>query len=153
LPSSPNVQRPSRVRTPPHQLELADVWVDKSRAERRLRRPSDAEGLAARVWHLPVEGAPGALTFVCGIRIRLLIPLDEGALFEVSLWTKARFVAPEEVDLHAAEHFARASSLFLLWPYARTYCQELARLGGVAAPPLPLLARPSTGGRLELPTG
>lgn len=152
MPSSPNRDlRPARVRTPHHQLELADVWVDKSRADRRARRPKESQGLAARVWVLPVELAEGGFTFDCGIRTRLLIPLDEGTLFEIALTIKGRFVAPEEVEEDRARRFARANGLILLWPYARTYCHELARLGGVTAPPLPLLVRTVRGGRVELP--
>lgn len=94
----------------------------------------------------------GALTFDCVIRVRVLVPIGEAEVFEIGLWVAGRFVSPAQVEEAAAGDFARASGLFLLWPYARTYCHELARLGGVAAPPLPLLVSPSRGGRIELPS-
>lgn len=152
LPSSPKSgQRPSLAHAPAHQLELADVWIEKSHARRRARRPTDVDGLAGRVWNLPVEVTPGSLTFVCGIRVRLLVPLDELSLFEIDLGMKARFVSADEVIASAADSFARASALYLLWPYARTYSHEIARLGGVTAPPLPLLVRPSPTGHIAFP--
>lgn len=46
--------------------------------------------------------------------------------------------------------FARASALYLLWPYARRLLDDAARTAGVEGPPLPLLVRPR-GGRIDLP--
>jgi len=103
------------------------------------------------VWNEPVGVGEGSLTFDCTIRLRVLVPVHQAEIFEISVWVTGRFVSHSEVDESAADQFAKASGIFILWPYARVYCGELARLGGVAAPPLPLVVRPQ-GGRLELPS-
>lgn len=135
---------------PHHELNLADVWIRRFRAERRPNRPSDPAAPTARARILPVVVGEGALSFDCAISVRVRIPGPGDEIFDGTAELVGRFVAETEVDEARAGAFARASALFLLWPYARTSLDDAARTAGVEGPPLPLLVRPR-GGHIDLP--
>jgi hypothetical protein len=81
-------------------------------------------------------------TFTIAVRARVKVPLLEDEVWSASLRLQADFASELEVSDKDAQDFARLSGVFLVWPYARTYLTEFARMAGVTAPMLPLLTRP-----------
>ncbi len=92
----------------------------------------------------------GALSFDGAISVRVRIRGPEQETFDSTAEFVGRFVSETEVEEARAAMFARASALYLLWPYARTLLDDAARTAGVEGPPLPLLVRPR-GGHIDLP--
>ncbi len=83
----------------------------------------------------------------------MVVPTTESDVLEIVALLTGRLVSPELVDDDRAEQFARASAIYLLWPYARAFFQDMARMAGVTAPPLPLIYRRLPGGAINLRPG
>ena len=86
--------------------------------------------------------------FRCRVRIGIVVPVLEGEVFQGDLTMEAHFVGIEEgpLTLSAVRQFARRQALYLAWPFARAYLDQLAMMSGVAVPPLPLLLVPRADG-------
>jgi preprotein translocase subunit SecB len=77
------------------------------------------------------------------VRASILFRLSDEETWQAHVVLLGNFTSTVEVKPDAAELFAKASGLYVLWPYARAYLDQLARISGIAAAPqLPLIVRP-----------
>jgi hypothetical protein len=83
-------------------------------------------------------------SFIVEVRAAVAIPLVEDEEWVAEVRITATFVSDISITRRDAVAFARASGVFLVWPYARATLTDLARAAGVSAPMLPLLTRPAS---------
>lgn len=136
------------VRTPgplaAHSVQLASVWVAEASSRRRGRQSGDADGptftpTAFKRVALTGEGAG----FSGDMTISIFVPVLEEDVFEASIRLVAHFGLGRPVTLSVARGFLRRQGLYLLWPFARGYFDQLGSISGLGIPPLPLLLVPA----------
>jgi hypothetical protein len=130
------------VRSP---IQAVEIRSDVIEAARRRRRVSEAAAGADayRPSVRLVRFAEDRRAFDVQVIVRVVVPLVEDEVWAARIVILATFASEVDLTRQVARNFARLSGLFLVWPYARTYLTELARMAGVSAPPLPLLLRTS----------
>jgi hypothetical protein len=89
-----------------------------------------------------VSLAEDGRSFAIEVQAKVEVPLVDDEVWAASIRLMATFVSDVVLRRTDARAFANASGVFLVWPYARTYLNELARVAGVTAPLLPLVTRP-----------
>lgn len=89
-----------------------------------------------------VNIAEDGRSFTIEVQAKVEVPLVDDEVWAATIRLTATFVSDVVVRRYDARAFANASGVFLVWPYARTYLNELARIAGVTAPLLPLVSRP-----------
>src|SRR5664280_2890976 len=119
-----------------HPIQAIEVRADRITAERRPRPPGKTD--VAPTSHTPrvrlVNLAEDGLSFAIEVQAQVEVPLVDDKAWEASIRLTATFVSDVVIRRSDALAFANASGLFLVWPYARTYLNELARIAGVTAP-------------------
>jgi hypothetical protein len=126
-----------------HRLQLSSVWVSDISAARRKAREGDPAGPSVNAnGPRGVALIANSLGFRCTFDVQVVIPLPEGEAFQGQLRLLAHFSASERVSLRIAREFSRTQAVYLLWPYARAYFDQVSMLCGFGAPPLPLLVVP-----------
>lgn len=129
---------------PRHPIQVISIRVAGVTTQKRQRRSTESD--SAPFAYLPrarVLGlADDLLSFEIGVRVRVRVPLQDEEVWTAAMTLEARFVSHEPVPPELASDFARYSGLFIVWPYARVYLDQLAAMSGVSAAPLPLLSRP-----------
>lgn len=131
--------RPAR-----HTVQLVSLVAEDIRAVRRAARPTDpAEPrLTPRNASLVTLSEDGQ---ALGVRMKasLLVRLSDDEVWQAHVVLLGSFGSAVELTWDVADGFAKASCLYVLWPFARAQLDLLARLAGIAAPPqLPLIVRP-----------
>lgn len=88
--------------------------------------------------------AAGNAGFTCRVRVYVDIPVLDGEIFHGEVTLVAYFVRAVggPIALPLAREFARQQAVYIVWPFARGQLDQLARMTGVAVPPLPLLLIP-----------
>lgn len=127
-----------------HPIQAIDVRADRITAVRRSRPPGSTD--IAPTSHTPrvrlVTLDEDGKSFAIEVQAKVEVPLVDDEVWAASIRLTATFVSDVVLRRSDARAFANASGVFLVWPYARTYLNELARVAGVAAPLLPLVSRP-----------
>jgi len=125
-----------------HPLQLGGVWATHLEARRRPLVDGDPDEpeydySAVRGVRLGADGR----SFSCNVRVDVRVPILEDELFEGRLDMVGHFVSTAEraLSLAVARGFARRQALYLLWPFARGYLDQMGMMTGVGIPPLPLL--------------
>ncbi|MEW6225999.1 MAG: hypothetical protein AB1627_15345 [Chloroflexota bacterium] len=128
-----------------HPIQLADIRVDRATSFRRKRVKSDP---LTHIAHIPrprlLDVAADRRSFRIVVSTRVRVPLAEDDIWVGVVRMVATLVSDEDVPDDLAVAFARLSGVFLVWPYARLYVDQLGKMAGVAVPPLPLLSRPGS---------
>jgi len=128
-----------------HPIQALEIRVDAIRTTRRRRAPAESDFTAAS--HPPRVRlrtlADDGLSFVIEVRAQVLVPLLEDEVWAAELGLVATFVSETHLRRVDVQSFTQLSGVFLVWPYARAYLTELARMAGVTAPLLPLFYRPA----------
>jgi hypothetical protein len=130
---------------PTHPLQLADVWIARFLAERRAARPDDppepsfAIPVVRRVRMLPEDGG-----FTFAVRVAVVVPVVQGDIWTATVDLRARVVVTggHPISAAVAREFAKAQGAYLIWPFARSYLDQIARNMGIGAPLLPTLIVP-----------
>lgn len=145
-------ERPARRNGPTlsfHPLQLTTVAAHRVAARLRPTREGDPDEPmvdAGQVSNIAL--AANGEGFRCRVRIVILVPVLEGSVFRGDVTMETQFVAISDAPLtiSIARAFARRQALYLAWPFARAYLDQLAMMTGVAVPPLPLLLVPRADG-------
>jgi hypothetical protein len=126
-----------------HPIQAVEVRVDRISAGRRPR-PADTE--ITPTSNLPkvrlVSLADDGRSFSIEVRVRVSVPLVDDQAWDADLRIDAKFLSEVKITRPIARAFTDASGVFLVWPFARSYLSELARMSDVPAPFLPLVWRP-----------
>lgn len=141
-------RRPRRTLTF-HSLQLTSVTAPRVSARLRPTRPGDSDEPMFNVGQvLGVTLAANGEGFRCRVRIGTVVPVLDAEVFECDVTMEGNFVAidGDPVTLSVARLFAKRQALYLVWPFARAYLDQLAMMTGVAVPPLPLLLVPRVDG-------
>lgn len=126
-----------------HPLQLADVWLDSASFRRRPREESaEVTPPVVQVRIGRAAMAPEPTSFTVTLRLSLSFAIDAKTDFVARLAVAAAFSSDQALSRAPVGQFVRQSSLYVIWPFARSQFASLARLAGVSAPPLPLLVRP-----------
>lgn len=125
-----------------HPLQLGGVWATRLEGRRRHLvegDPDEPEYDYSTVRNVRL-GADGQ-SFSCQVRVSVRVPVLEDEVFEGRLDMVGHFVSMGEtpIPLTIARGFARRQVLYLLWPFARGYLDQMGMMAGVGVPPLPLL--------------
>ena len=123
-----------------HPVQLVDVWLDSSRTERKPTRDGDPEGPTVGIPTVRLRSStPERDGFICALTASMTLGVD-GETWRASAVVCGSFVSrplkPTEL-----RHFVRAAALYVMWPYARIFMDQLARMARVAGPALPLFVR------------
>lgn len=130
-----------------HRVQLATIFLSSVAARRRPRSASDEDGPILRVRRAELRNrAEDGLAFDGHLSVSLLVPVLDDETFELRLSAAARFESELALSRHAAREFVADQSIRLIWPFARSYVDVIARLAGVSIPLLPTLA---VGGPVE----
>lgn len=126
-----------------HTIQLTNVWVERSISARRSRRDSDTNLPNAHISAMGrVAVAADGKSFTGRLRVRLVVEAGDSEAFDATLVLVAAFAVPTGITGSLARRFARSQGLYLVWPFARAYYDQLGAIHGVAVPPLPLLVNP-----------
>jgi preprotein translocase subunit SecB len=126
-----------------HPVQLTDVWVERVSASRRQPRTSDPIEPLLKVSRTTLRGWTAEGPFMCAFRLRLHFPIAEVEAYALDIAVVGSFRGSRPIAETEAHSFARNSALFVLWPYARAYVQQLGVMSGLPVPPLPLVVRPN----------
>ena len=132
-----------------HPFQLTNVHAARLEASRRPTRTGDSEeptfGYRGPTGIVHVAGEVG---FQCTVRIQVDIPVLGEEIFHGAVTLVAFFVTADEqrIAISNARAFARAQALYIVWPFARAYLDQLAMMAGVGVPPIPLLLVPRSPG-------
>jgi hypothetical protein len=135
----------ARAKATHYRLQLAGVWASRLEARRRPRVGPDPDVpqydySPVRDLRLRAEGQG----FSCRIQITVRVPVFEDEIFQSRLDMEGHFISLGDtpIGLSAARTFASRQALYLLWPFARGYLDQMGMMAGVGLPPLPLLLVP-----------
>jgi hypothetical protein len=128
-------------------LQLAGAWASRLEGRRRERAGADPdvpeyEYSPVRDLRLRAEGKG----FSCRFQITIRVPVFEDEIFQGRVDMVGHFISSGDtpIRLSAAREFAARQALYLLWPFARGYLDQMGMMAGVGLPPLPLLLVPQT---------
>jgi hypothetical protein len=126
-----------------HVIQLTDVWLERATMRRRPCREGDPPRPNIRLARQRFRGIHSDGTaFGCSIELNVTVPVLESEQFGAVMKIAASFASEQRIPTAVAREFCRDQSLYLLWPFARSYFHQLAQAGGVTVPPLPLIVRP-----------
>lgn len=128
-----------------HQVQL--VAVTATAVVARVRESRDTDPLEHRITPRRATVASlseDGLVLALNLRASAVVRLAESEVWDARVDLVGRFTSAKALTDDEAAFFARTSGLYVLWPFARSAIDGLARLAGVSAPILPLLVRPST---------
>lgn len=127
-----------------HVVQLSSLNATQLRAQRRAIRASDPVEPRLTPRNAALENlADEGRSLVVSLRASLFVRISEEEAWDAQVVLRGRFTSNIELSPHDADYFARSSGLYVLWPFARAYLDQLARLAGIpAAPLLPLIVRP-----------
>lgn len=89
-----------------------------------------------------MELAEDGRSFSIEVRVQVSVPLVDDQAWDADLRIDAKFLSDVKLTRRLALAFTNASGVFLVWPFARSYLSDLARMAEVKAPILPLVWRP-----------
>ena len=127
-----------------HPIQAVKIRVESVSAGHRARREGD--DAVQPTTHLPkvrlASVGDDRRSFSIEVRSSVSVPLLEDQVWLADIRISATFTSDIDITRSDAQAFARASGVFLVWPYARTYLSELAAMADVSASLPPLLSRP-----------
>ena len=127
----------------PYPIQLSDVWLQSIRLVRRAIRPDD-DVETPTITRSPVRSHRRAASPTeCSLRVEIIAPVYEGEVLHLRMTVRARVNGDQDAPRGLVSYFYREQAFFLLWPFARSQFDQLARLAGVQLPPLPLLSVPA----------
>jgi hypothetical protein len=130
--------RPAR-----HEVQLTSIAAEEVFCRTRSRRDTDPTEQSVTVRNATLgEKSEDGLRVSCRLRTTMRIPLGETETWEGRIVLLGHFSSTRELEDIDAEFFARASALYVMWPFARSAFDQLRLLAGLQAIPLPLLVRP-----------
>lgn len=131
-PSSPTLQR--------FPIQLADVFCVRAHIDRRDRQGD--EGAESSEWNVGLAYSPlddDARAFRTRLQLNQVIAVLDDELAEIEIVVQGQFASETPIDHDLYLQFVQYTPLVQLWPYARAYIAELARMVGVDLPPIPLI--------------
>ena len=121
-------------------IQLEDVFCSSTRAERRDRQESDPEDLKGATIELSSTSLDDErLRFRSRLDVGIVAPVLDQEVAEIAVVVQGHFVGMEPISDEAHDEFVAFTPIVQLYPYARAYLADLARMLGVVLPPLPLI--------------
>lgn len=126
-----------------HPLQLTRVAAVRSLTYRRPKREGDPDEPQFASSRPIAIGLGEGETFRARVRISVDIPVLGTELFHAEVRLEADFVntGGSAISVSTFREFARRQLMYLVWPFARAYIDQLATMAGVGIPPLPLIIR------------
>jgi len=125
-----------------HQVQLNTVGLERVTAG--LRSAAGDDTLSVKIPKTILRTSNADRTdFTCSVRTVVSVPLG-GRSWRADVTVRGTFSSDGGLTVRQLRFFVQTSALYVLWPFARTYVDQLATLSGVVAPPLPLIVRRPT---------
>jgi hypothetical protein len=128
-----------------HPFQLIGVWSGSLSGVRRPVRPGDtSEPTFGNSRVRRVRLIADRQGFACEIRVWVELQVLEDEFFRAETVVVGTFATTQDepVPLSLARAFVRDQALYLLWPFARAFLDQIATISGVGIPPLPLVVVP-----------
>lgn len=121
----------------PYAIQLGAVYCVVARVERSDQVEDQATDQAVRIGSTPLE--EDKRSFKCRLALDWVVPILSGEMAHLEVTVQGQFASTDDISIEDHAAFVSYTPLVMLWPYARAYVAELARMIGAELPPLPLI--------------